>query len=79
MNKIIHKVKKEINIIGSYAFKEAIAECINQRGEDRLMSKLSVYQDEYSANYVNVLHAWALSHKGRGYWEDLNNKINRGR
>lgn len=76
MSNIIHKFKKEKDIIGSHAIKELIAECINQRGEDVLMSKLRNYQDNFSSNYVNALHTWSLSHKGREYWEDLNHKIN---
>jgi hypothetical protein len=75
MSEVIQKFKREKDVIGSGTIKELVAECIKQRGEGSLMYKLSEYKDASTSNYVNALHTWSDSKKGRDYWDELNDRV----
>jgi hypothetical protein len=74
MSNLVRKIRKEMNIVGKDVFKEAIAECIRQRSEWQLKERLGDYRD-VSQPYINALHVWSASSRGREFWEELNNKV----
>jgi hypothetical protein len=75
MSNLVRKIKKEMNIVGKDVFKEAVAECIKQRGEWQLKERLGDYRD-VGQPYINALHVWSASSKGRDFWEQLCHKVN---
>ena len=74
MSSLVKKIKKEMNIVGKDVFKEAVAECIKQRAEWRLRERLRAYADS-DTNYVNGLHTWSESLKGRDFWNRISDKV----
>jgi hypothetical protein len=74
MSEIIRKIRKEMNIVGKDVFKEAVAECLKQRGEWQLRERLVDYR-YVEQPYINALHVWSASSRGREFWEELNNKV----
>jgi hypothetical protein len=75
MSNLIRKIKKEMDIVGKDVFKEAVAECINQRGEWQLQERLRDYADVSTQPYINAFHVWSASRRGRDFWEELNYKV----
>lgn len=75
MSNLVRKIRKEMNIVGKDVFKEAIAECLKQRSEWQLRERLADYSN-LSQPYINVLHVWSASSRGREFWEELCHKVN---